>query len=80
MVASTIPKSRTVTMNTAEGCAWSAASQVPWITIIAGETGPGPQTLQFNVEANATGAPRSGTIVFTIPGHDQMTFTVNQGM
>ncbi|HXW04618.1 MAG TPA: BACON domain-containing carbohydrate-binding protein [Vicinamibacterales bacterium] len=72
--------SRTVTMNTGEGCAWSAASQVPWITIIAGETGPGPQTLQFNVEANATGAPRSGTIVFTIPGHDQMTFTVNQGM
>jgi hypothetical protein len=55
------------------GCSWTAASNVPWIQVTAGSPGSGSGPVQFNVDANGTGAPRSGTI--TIAG---MTFTVNQ--
>lgn len=62
-----------VTVSAAAGCTWTAVSQVPWITVTAGASGSGDGSVQFNVGANATGAPRSGTI--TIAGQ---TFTVNQ--
>ena len=55
------------------GCAWTAVSQVPWITVIGGASGSGDGAVQFSVEPNATGAPRSGAIV--IGG---VTFAVNQ--
>lgn len=54
------------------GCAWRAVSQVPWIVITSGE-GVGDGVVQGSVEANTTGAARTGTV--TIAG---LTFTVNQ--
>ena len=62
-----------VTVTTTDGCAWTATSNVPWIAITAGLSGTTTGAVQFAVEANATGAPRSGTL--TIGGQ---TFTVSQ--
>ncbi len=62
-----------VTVSAGAGCTWTAVSQVPWITVTAGAAGTGDGTVQFNVDPNSTGAPRSGTI--TIAGQ---TFTVNE--
>ena len=55
------------------GCTWTAASNVPWISISSGTPGSGDGTVAFAVEMNGTGAPRSGTL--TVAGQ---VFTVNQ--
>lgn len=55
------------------GCTWTAVSNVPWIVLTAGSSGAGDGAVQFTVNPNATGAPRSGTL--TIAG---LTYTVNQ--
>jgi hypothetical protein len=55
------------------GCAWTAASQVPWITITPPATGSGSGTQAFTVAANPAPSTRSGTII--IGG---ATVTVNQ--
>jgi hypothetical protein len=60
-------------VRTAPGCTWSAVSGVPWITIPQGTGGSGDGMVQFTVEGNATGTPRTGTIAVA----DQ-TFTVTQ--
>ncbi len=62
-----------VTVTAGAGCAWTAVSNVPWITISAGTTGSGSGTVQYTVDVNGTGAPRTGTL--TIAGQ---TFTVSQ--
>jgi hypothetical protein len=61
-----------VTVTAGAGCAWTAASQVPWI-VIATTQGTGDGVVQGTVEANTTGAPRTGTVI--IAG---LTLTVNQ--
>ena len=43
------------------GCAWTATSNAPWITVTGGASGTGDGTVSFAVDANA-GAVRSGTI------------------
>jgi len=48
-------------------------SNATWIGVTSGASGTGAGPVQFSVEANATGAARSGTI--TIGGQ---VFTVNQ--
>ncbi len=62
-----------VTVAAGAGCAWTAVSQVPWITVMAGASGSGDGSVQFTVDPNGTGAPRSGAI--TIAGQ---TFTVDE--
>ena len=52
---------------------WTASSHATWITIIAGASGTGSQTVTFSVASNTTPSSRSGTL--TIAG---ITFTVNQ--
>jgi hypothetical protein len=64
--------SGTVNVTTATGCAWTAASNVSWITITAGNNGTGSGTVSFTVAAN-NGSPRTGTL--TVAGQ---TFTVSQ--
>jgi hypothetical protein len=67
--------SGSVTVTTPVVCNWTAESNDGWITITAGASGTGVGSVQFNVAANSTGAPRSGTL--TIAGQ---TFTVFQGI
>ena len=54
-------------------CAWTAVSNVPWVTITSGNSGTGNGTVQYSVGPNS-GAVRTGTI--TIAGQ---AFTVIQG-
>ena len=61
-----------VNVTTGDGCTWSAASNVPWITITDGGSGNDDGTVNFSVAAN-TGAQRTGTL--TIAGQ---IFTVTQ--
>ncbi len=53
-------------------CAWTAVSNVPWVTVTAGNSGTGNGTVSYSIGAN-TGPARSGTV--TIAGN---TFTVTQ--
>jgi hypothetical protein len=59
-------------VNASGSCAWSATTNVPWISIASGSSGAGPGTVQFTVAAN-TGGGRTGTI--SVAGQ---TFTVTQ--
>jgi hypothetical protein len=63
----------TVSVTTSSGCAWTATSNAPWLTVTSGASGTGSGVVQFSV-ASTGGGPRSGTL--TIAGQ---TFTVNQG-
>jgi hypothetical protein len=65
--------SGSVTVAAGPGCPWTAVSSVPWIVVTSGATGSGDGVVQFTVDVNTTGAPRSGTI-----GIGGQTFTVNQ--
>ena len=61
-----------VGLTTATGCAWTAASNDPWITLTSAASGSGNATVNFSVGANSGGA-RNGTL--TIAGQ---TFSVSQ--
>jgi hypothetical protein len=61
-----------VSVTAGDGCAWSASSNVSWVSIAEGRAGSGNGTVRLLVEANG-GAPRTGTAV--IAGE---TFTVQQ--
>lgn len=43
-------------------CVWTAASDVPWITITTSMPRMGDERVNFTVAANGTGASRTGTI------------------
>ena len=55
------------------GCAWTATSHAPWLTISAGAGGAGDGAVQINVAANGSSGARTGTA--TIAGQ---IFTVSQ--
>jgi len=57
----------------ASGCAWTATSNVSWITVVAGGSGTGTGTVSYLVAANATKKQRTGTL--TIAG---TTFTITE--
>jgi hypothetical protein len=57
----------------ADGCGWTAISNVPWTTITSGGSGSGNGVVNYSVAANAGPGSRSGTM--TIAGS---TFTVSQ--
>jgi hypothetical protein len=62
----------TVTVTTTSACAWTASSNVPWLTITSGAAGTGNGSVGFSAAANTLGS-RTGTL--TIAGQ---TFTVTQ--
>ncbi|MEO8370975.1 MAG: BACON domain-containing carbohydrate-binding protein, partial [Candidatus Solibacter sp.] len=67
--------SGTVTVSTAGGCVWQAASNTGWITIASGNPGSGSGTVQFTVAKTPTANEfRSGNL--TIAGKN---FTITQG-
>ena len=61
-----------VDVTTQAGCAWSAVSQVPWITMTAGASGSGTGRVELTIAAN-TGLARTGTVTIA-----SQTFTVTQ--
>ncbi|HEY2931036.1 MAG TPA: BACON domain-containing carbohydrate-binding protein [Acidobacteriota bacterium] len=56
-----------------EGCKWTAASDVSWITITAGSTGSGDGTVEYSIRPNDGTAPRNGSIFI-----GDKTFSVKQ--
>ena len=54
--------SSSTSVNSPDGCEWSASSGESWITITTGATGSGADSLSFSVAANDTILSRSGTI------------------
>src|SRR6185295_15866243 len=61
-----------VTAN-AGSCAWTASSNVPWISVTAGTNGTGNGTVAYSVATNTSTSGRTGTM--TIGGQ---TFTATQ--
>jgi hypothetical protein len=55
------------------GCAWSAASNAPWLTITSGSSGEGDGTVRFSILSNPSTSSRQGTL--TVAG---LTVTVEQ--
>jgi hypothetical protein len=51
------------TVTAPAGCAWTAASNVPWLTITTGAQGTGTGVVSYRADANASTADRTGTIV-----------------
>ena len=64
----------TVSVTSLTGCAWTAVSNVSWLTITSGGSGSGNGQVGYWVAANGATSSRTGTL--TIAGR---TFTVNQG-
>ena len=50
-------------LNTGNGCGWTATSGVTWITVNAGSSGTGNGTVSFAVAPNPSSSPRSGVIM-----------------
>ncbi|MCS6926054.1 MAG: matrixin family metalloprotease [Candidatus Binatia bacterium] len=65
--------SGTISVTASSNCAWTATSNVSWITVIAGASGTGNGTVSYSVEANPSSSSRTGTL--TVAGR---TFTVTQ--
>jgi hypothetical protein len=65
-------ETRSVTVTTGSGCAWTATSHAAWITITSGATGAGSGSVALTVATN-TGAARIGAV--TIAGQ---TVTLTQ--
>ena len=45
------------------GCSWTATSNAPWLTVVSGASGTGNGIASYNATPNATGAPRTATVV-----------------
>ena len=72
--SSTVPASGGAgSIQVAGNCAWSAASNVPWLAITSGLAGSGDGVITYSVAANTAAAVRTGTI--TVKG---IPFTVTQ--
>ena len=61
------------TVTTGAGCAWTAISNHPWITVTSSQSTAGTKTVTMSVAANTATSQRTGTV--TIAGQ---TFTVTQ--
>jgi hypothetical protein len=48
--------------NVTPGCAWTATTTTPWITLLGNTTGTGNGTLSYSISLNSGPTPRTGTI------------------
>jgi hypothetical protein len=60
---------RQIAVTASSGCAWTAASNTPWITVLSGSTGSGAGIVAFRVAAT-DGPERTGTL--TVAGRAVM--------
>ena len=54
---------RTLSVITGTACSWTAVSAVGWITVTSGAASSGIGAVTFSVQANSTGAARTGTLI-----------------
>jgi len=62
MIVTTFGGPGAVDVTTQSGCAWTAVSNVPWITITSGASGAGPGAVRFAGASNPNPAARRGTL------------------
>jgi YVTN family beta-propeller protein len=62
-----------VNVTSPTGCAWTAVSNVGWVTVNSGASGSGNGSVGFTVGSNASSLTQNGTL--TIAG---LTYTVNE--
>jgi hypothetical protein len=65
--------SRSFNVITQEGCAWTASTNQPWITITGGASGTGNGTVTFTAASNFSDQQRTGIITV-----NNQVFTVSQ--
>ncbi|MBZ5608499.1 MAG: hypothetical protein LAP38_09590 [Acidobacteriia bacterium] len=58
-----------VLITTAPTCAWTAKSNVSWITITAGSSGTGGGAVSYTVAANTSSSSRTGTLTIADQTH-----------
>jgi hypothetical protein len=63
----------TASINTGDGCTWTATANVSWLSVISGASGTGAGIVGYRVEPNPTSSWRTGTL--TIGGE---RFSVSQ--
>ena len=63
MTVAAIDLTETVRVEPAEGCAWTAQSQAPWITISSGAASTGAGDVRFTVALNVGLTRRTGTLI-----------------
>jgi hypothetical protein len=63
----------TFSVSTAAGCAWTAASTAPWLTVTAGSAGVGPGLVAYRIARNTNYAGRDAGIAVA-----DTTFAVRQ--
>jgi hypothetical protein len=66
--------SQNVALTTGASCPWTATADRPWITIVSGNSGPGPETIKIELLENTDGNARQGTIAV---GGETITITQN---
>lgn len=64
---------RKVNVSAASGCAWQAASNAGWVTVVSGASGAGNGSVRFRVEANTNSTPRGATLTI-----GDVPFTITQ--
>jgi len=64
---------RAVNVIAGTGCAWQAASNIPWISVVSGVSGAGNGIVRLRIEPNPNGAPRAATITLA-----SVPYTINQ--
>lgn len=52
-----------VAVSAQAGCAWTAVSDAPWITVVAGGSGQGPGVVSLAVSPNPAAEPRAGAVM-----------------
>lgn len=69
----------TVDVTTQAGCAWTASSNAPWVSISSGATGSGSGRVDYTAAANPSGAAGGRAATLTIAGSNvTLTFTLTQ--
>jgi hypothetical protein len=65
-----------ISVSSAAGCAWTASTSTPWLTVVSGQTGSANGTVSINAAANTTAVARSGT---ALVAGQTVTFTQAAG-
>jgi hypothetical protein len=62
-VCMAVPYTLTASINTQQGCSWTAAPDASWLSVTAGQSGTGPGTISFRVTDNWDASRRANVMV-----------------
>ena len=62
-VCMAVPYTLTASINTQQGCSWTAVPDASWVTVAGGQSGTGPGTISFTVSDNWDASRRANVMV-----------------